>query len=95
MAQKNNKQFIRSLVLLDRSVSLVVRLGDLVGENNGRVGVLRDRLRRSKSDLDAHRKRQPHNKRLVRRKADRVLAETIDYLTALIEESVEHAKMST
>lgn len=83
MAHASSKQLVRSLGLLDHSVSLTLQLGDLVGGNEGRVGVLRSNLKRAQAELNAHRKRQPLDKRLVRRKADQVLCIVVEYLTAL------------
>jgi len=83
------KSFARSLDLLSHSVALAMRLGDHVGGNQGRVGVLRSRLQKAQSELDAHRRRQPYDKRLVARKADRVFGFLVEYLTVLVDESTE------
>lgn len=84
MAHVGKKELARSLDLLSHSVALTLRLGDLVGRNQGRVGVLRSRLQGALAELDAHRRRQPFDKRLVRRKADQVLSFEVEYLTALM-----------
>lgn len=91
MAHASSKQLARSFDLLDHSVRLTLRLGDLVGGNQGRVAVLRGRIKRAQTELVAHRRNQPLDKRLVSRKADQVLALLIEYLTATIAESVESA----
>lgn len=91
MAHVGRKELARSLDLLAHSVDLTMRLGDLVGGNHGRVGVLRSRLQRAQADVDAHRRRQPFDKRVVRRKADQVLSSVVEYLTALTAESDESA----
>ena len=91
MGHASSKQLVRSLDLLGHSVKLTLRLGDLAVGNQGRVAALRGRLQRAQSELDTHRKCQPFDKRLVSRKADQVLALLIEYLTAIIAESVESA----
>ncbi len=53
------------------------------------MDVLRSRLQKAQAELDAHRRRQPYDKRLVTRKADQVLAAIVEYLTALMAESLE------
>jgi len=83
MAQARN-ELARSLDLLAHSVALTLRLGELVGKNEGRVGVLRDRLQRAQAELDAHRKRQPLDKRLVQRKAETVFDVLVEYLTVVV-----------
>lgn len=70
---------------------LGLRLGDLAGGNHGRVAVLRGGLQRAQAELDAHRRGQPFDKRLVRRKGDQVLALLVEFLAAIIAESVESA----
>lgn len=89
MAHASSKQLARSLDLLGHTVKLTLRLCDLAVGNQGRVAALRGRLQRVQSELDAHRKCQPFDKRLVSRKADQVLAVLIEYLTAIVAESVE------
>ncbi len=89
MAYVGSKELARSLDLLGHSVALTLQLGAQVGGNQGRVDVLRCRLQKAQADLDAHRRRQPFDKRLARRKADQVLALVVEYLTALMGESVE------
>jgi hypothetical protein len=91
MAHASRKQFARSFDLLGHSVRLTLRLGDLAGGNHGRVAVLRGRLQRAQAEFDAHRQSKPFDSRLVRRKADQVLALLVEYLTAIIAESVENA----
>ena len=91
MAHASSKQLARSLDLLGHSVGLTFRLGDLAGGNHGRVAVLRGRLQRAQAELDAHRRSKPFDKRLVSRKADQVLGLLIEYMTAIIAESVEGA----
>lgn len=81
------KKEARSLDLLARSAALVMRLGEMVGKDQGRVGVLRDRLRRAQSSLDAHRKSHPLDRREAERRADRVFFALAEYLVALIAES--------
>jgi hypothetical protein len=91
MVHASSRHLARSLDLLSHSVRLTLRLGDLAGGNQGRVAVLSGRLHRAQAELDAHRKRQPFDKRLVSRKADQVLGLLIEYLTAITAESVEDA----
>jgi hypothetical protein len=91
LVHASSKHLARSLDLLSHSVRLTLRLGDLAGGNQGRVDVLRVRLQRAQAELDAHRKRQPFDKRFVSRKADQVLGLLIEYLTAITAESVEDA----
>jgi len=92
MARKSGNLLLRSLDLLGRLVALVEQLGELAGAKNGRVGVLRGRLQKAQAEMHAHRRRQHLDKRLVDRKADQVLNAVIEYLTALVAESVENEK---
>jgi hypothetical protein len=85
-----SKDPTRSLDLLGRAAALALRLKGQAGQQ-GQVDVLRSKLQRARADLDAHRRRQPLDKRLVRRKADQVLALLIEYLTAVTAGSTEAA----
>lgn len=89
MAKERNAA--RSLDLLSASVARVLKLGDAVGKDTGRVGVLRERLEGAQSKLDAYHKRRPPDKRVVERQADKVLSALVEYLTALIAESKRKA----
>ncbi len=91
MAHVGSKQLARSVDLLSHSVALTLRLGGRAGGNQGRVGVLRGRLQTAQAEMDAHRRRQPFDKRLASRKADQVLAVVVEYLTALMAESADGA----
>jgi hypothetical protein len=53
----------------------------------GRVGVVRSKLETARAELNAHRKRHPLDKRLLRRKADQVLSLVVEYLSALMAQS--------
>lgn len=92
MAHVSRSLLSRSLDLLGRLVVLSQQLGASAGGNQGRVGVLRGRLRKAQSEFDAHRRRQPLDKRLISHKADQVLYALIEYLTAIVAESVENAR---
>lgn len=83
MARNRKTDLNRSLDLLSHSVALTLQLGGLADTSDGRVGVLRERLQRAQAELDAHRKRQPLDKRLTQRKADTVFAMLVEYLTAV------------
>lgn len=84
MAQASRKELTRSLDLLGRAIELILRLGELAGRNDGRVGVLREKLDRAQAELDAHRHSQPLDKRRVRHKSDQVLSLAIEYLIAVL-----------
>jgi hypothetical protein len=84
MAQASRRELTRSLNLLGRAIELILRLGELAGRNNGRVSVLREKLKRAQAELDAHRESQPLDKRRVRHKSDQVLGLAIEYLIALL-----------
>jgi len=84
MARSDLGSSKRSLDLLSRTVSLILRLGDAMGTNDGRVSVLRERLQRAQSELDAHRHSQPLDKRRIRCKSDEVLGLAIEYELALL-----------
>lgn len=85
MARSGKKRFNRSLDLLDSAVRNTLRLGDQVGEKQGRVGALRERLQRARSELDVHRETQPLEERRSRQKADIVLLLTVEYLSELVK----------
>lgn len=91
MAHANSRKFARSIDLLDRAVAKGLRLCDSTGLNKGRVGVLRKRLQGAQANLDAYRKRQPLDKRLVKTMADDVFSTLIELLDAMIDESNKHA----
>jgi hypothetical protein len=78
----STKKFARSLGRLDRAVELTLRLIEQTGSISGRVSALCDRLRRAQSELDAHRKSQPLDKRLAQQQGDQIVNDLVELLTA-------------
>jgi transcriptional regulator with XRE-family HTH domain len=78
-----NKKFARSLGRLDRAVELTLRLIEQTGSKSGRVDALCDRLRRAQSELDAHRKSQPLDKRLAQQQGDQIVNDLVELLAAV------------
>jgi len=81
MANRNSKEFARSLDRLDRAVELTLRLVEQTGSKSGRVSALCERLRRAQSKLDVHRKSQPLEKRKAWQQADETLTNLVELLT--------------
>lgn len=85
MANSNSKEFARSLDRLGRAVELTIRLVDQTGIKSGRVSALCERLHRAQSNLDAHRKAQPLEKRKAWRQGDEILSDLVELLTIVDE----------
>jgi len=84
MARNGKHRFHRSLDLLGNAVGLAIQLGERAGNTRGRVGVLRHRLERARSELDAHRQSKPLDVRHSRQLAERVLQLTVEYITEVL-----------
>jgi hypothetical protein len=83
MAKANVGESARSHASLNRAIELTLRLAERSGTTSGRVSVLCDRLRRMRSELDAHRKSQPLEKRKAWQLGDEILQGLVELLTIL------------
>ncbi len=74
----------QALDLLVRSARNAIELGDQVGHNTGLLGVLRERLESARDDFLSHARTNPLEKHRTRRKAERLLAATVEYVNEAI-----------
>lgn len=74
----------QALDLLDRSARKALELGDRVGNNTGLLSVMRERLDSARRDLRSHTRINPLEKRQTKQKADRLFAETVNYVNEIL-----------
>jgi hypothetical protein len=83
MATSDYRKSARSLDRLNRAIELTIRMIEQAGIKSGRVSALYERLRRAQSEMDAHRKRRPLDKRTARQQGDQILEMIVELLAVV------------